>query len=212
MCAHARRSLAARRSDARRVQTPVSPLPDERQDLRRALRARRRAMGETERHRADAAAQRRLIESRWFEAAERVALYRAYDGETETAAVADAATGAGKRVLYARVVAPDAPLAFVHPTGWGRQGRLPVPEGRDEPLAAGDLLVVPGVAFDGAGHRLGFGGGFYDRTLGGTAAHPVGLAYEIQRVERLPTGPWDRPVAALVTEASVYVFRCEETR
>lgn len=141
-----------------------------------------------------------------------MALYRPYDGETETAAIAAAAEASGKRVLYARVVAPDAPLAFVHPTGWTTLGRLPVPEGHDEPLDAGDLLVVPGVAFDETGHRLGFGGGYYDRTLSGTAARPVGLAYDIQRVERLPTQPWDRPVAALVTEAGLYVFQGEESR
>lgn len=141
-----------------------------------------------------------------------MALYRPFDGETETAAIAAAAEASGKRVLYARVVAPDAPLAFVHPTGWTTLGRLPVPEGHDEPLEADDLLVVPGVAFDETGHRLGFGGGYYDRTLSGTAARPVGLAYDIQRVERLPTQPWDRPVAALVTETGLYVFQGEESR
>lgn len=194
------------------MHAPVSPLPDERHRLRRALRTQRRALSRPERCRADADAQRRLIESPWFAPARRVALYRPYDGETETAAIAAAAEASGKRVLYARVVAPDAPLAFVHPTGWRALGRLPVPEGHDEPLEAGDLLVVPGVAFDDAGHRLGFGGGYYDRTLSGTAARPVGLAYDIQRVERLPTQPWDRPVAALVTETGLYVFQGEESR
>jgi 5-formyltetrahydrofolate cyclo-ligase len=203
----------ARRSGACRVHsTPVSPLPDQRQDIRRALRAQRRAMGDAERRRADAEAQRRLIETPWFMAARRVALYRAYDGETETAALAAAAEANGKRVLYARVVAPDAPLAFVHPTGWGGHGGLPVPLGPDEPLDPGDLLVVPGIAFDDEGHRLGFGGGFYDRTLAGCPAVAVGLAYEIQRVKRLPRGSWDRAVAALVTEAGVYVFWCEESK
>lgn len=201
------------RSDARRVLlTTVSPSPDQRQDLRRALRAQRRAMGDAERRRADTDAQRRMIETSWFRAARRVALYRAYDGETETAAIAEAAATAGKRVLYARVVAPDAPLAFVHPVAWGRVGALPVPEGHDEPLDPGDLLVVPGVAFDDEGHRLGFGGGFYDRTLAGCPATAVGLAYEFQRIGRLPRGPWDRPVAALVTDAGTYAFWSEESK
>ena len=68
---------------------------------------------------------------------------------------------------------------------------------------APDLAVIPGVAFDRQGNRLGHGAGYYDRFL----AHPamvltalVGLAYAFQIVPALPVAPWDRPVHALCTE------------
>lgn len=71
------------------------------------------------------------------------------------------------------------------------------------PNFAPDLAVIPGVAFDRRGNRLGHGAGYYDRFL----AHPamartalVGLAYAFQIVPALPVAPWDRPVHALCTE------------
>ncbi len=71
-----------------------------------------------------------------------------------------------------------------------------------------DLIVVPGVAFDRSCHRVGYGAGFYDRLLAstrdGTAA--VAIAFGMQVVEEVPTGPLDRPVDAIVTEDDV--IRC----
>ena len=79
------------------------------------------------------------------------------------------------------------------------------PARRVEPEAI-DLFVVPGVAFDRHGGRLGYGRGYYDRLL--ALARPdaaiVGLAYEAQVVERVPTEPHDVPMGAVVTEAAVY--------
>lgn len=69
-----------------------------------------------------------------------------------------------------------------------------------------DLFVVPGVAFDRHGGRLGYGRGFYDRLL--PLARPdaavVGLAFEAQMVERIPAAAHDVPMHAVVTEAAVY--------
>ena len=69
-----------------------------------------------------------------------------------------------------------------------------------------DLFIVPGVAFDRQGGRLGYGRGYYDRLLAlarpGAAA--VGLAFEAQLVERVPAAAHDVPMDAVVTEAAVY--------
>lgn len=69
-----------------------------------------------------------------------------------------------------------------------------------------DLYVVPGVAFDRHGGRLGYGRGYYDRLLARVRpdAAIVGLAFEAQMVERVPTGPYDVPMQRVVTEAAVY--------
>ena len=73
-----------------------------------------------------------------------------------------------------------------------------------------DVIVVPALAFDRRGHRLGYGGGFYDRTLaafrarGGLAA--IGFGYEAQLVDALPSEPLDQRIDLLVTEVAVHRF------
>lgn len=68
-----------------------------------------------------------------------------------------------------------------------------------------DLLLVPALAFDRRGFRLGFGGGYYDRFLT-RLTHPhlrVGLAYDFQIAERLPAEPWDMPVQRIITQDTI---------
>ena len=108
------------------------------------------------------------------------------------------------------VVAPDTPLAFRAwtpdtPMEADRYG-IPTP-------AAGDFLhpqalLIPLVAFDAAGYRLGYGGGFFDRTL--DALHPrplsIGVGFELNRVETIRPEPHDRRLDAIVTDAEIMHF------
>lgn len=91
-------------------------------------------------------------------------------------------------------------LAHLRP---GTYGILEPEEGREGSGEDG-LAVVPGVAFDKALNRLGYGGGYYDRFLAG---HPglfrVGLAFECQLVEKIPAEPFDQRADLLVTERRV---------
>lgn len=78
----------------------------------------------------------------------------------------------------------------------------------DAPEVTPDLLIVPLVAFTAAGYRLGYGGGFYDRTLERLAAQApstraIGFAYAAQRADALPLEPTDRRLDAIVTEQGV---------
>jgi 5-formyltetrahydrofolate cyclo-ligase len=70
------------------------------------------------------------------------------------------------------------------------------------------VIFVPLLAFDGHGNRLGYGGGFYDRSL---AARPgceaIGFGYEAQRVELVPHEAFDRPLPRIVTEAGLFLAR-----
>ena len=74
-----------------------------------------------------------------------------------------------------------------------------------------EVLIVPLLAFSEEGYRLGYGGGFYDRTLERLRADgpvfAVGFAFEVQRLDDLPTDPTDQRLDALVTEAGVRRFR-----
>lgn len=69
-----------------------------------------------------------------------------------------------------------------------------------------DLVLVPLVAFDSRGNRLGMGGGFYDRTFADAAARPrlIGIAHDFQRVDALQAMSWDVPLDAIVTASGLY--------
>lgn len=70
-----------------------------------------------------------------------------------------------------------------------------------------DVMMVPLVAFDSNGQRLGMGGGFYDRTLQNWRQHrflPVGVAHDCQQVEQLPTAAWDVPLPAVLTPSRLW--------
>lgn len=81
--------------------------------------------------------------------------------------------------------------------------REPLPElvaaSREETCNENVIWLVPGLAFDRAGNRLGRGGGFYDRLLPGVRGTKVGVAYTWQLVDLLPTEPHDIPVDVIVT-------------
>ena len=72
---------------------------------------------------------------------------------------------------------------------------------------APDLALIPGVAFDHRGFRLGYGGGYYDRLLEGPQlgrAFKIGLCFELLFVKKLPVDDWDRPVNAVCTENQLW--------
>jgi len=73
-----------------------------------------------------------------------------------------------------------------------------------------EVLIVPLLSFDARGYRLGYGGGFYDRTLEGLRARgpvlAVGFAFDVQEVEEVPTEPTDQRLDAVVTESGVRLF------
>ncbi len=93
---------------------------------------------------------------------------------------------------------PGDPL---HP---GRFGTL-APDG---PVRRPDLLLVPLLAFDRAGRRLGYGGGYYDRTLAALPnARAIGIAFAAQEIDTVPAGPHDRPLDAVATERGLIPIR-----
>ena len=140
-----------------------------------------------------------LEESDAFERAGTIAVYRAFDGEVDPQFIAKKAECRGMRVCYPKVTR-DKPLDFYTATHWtkGPFGYEPVgdPVGIDHI----DLLFVPGIAFSDAGDRLGFGGGYYDRTLRAFSGISVGLAYPFQMHETLNVEAWDVPVDRMLVD------------
>ena len=152
----------------------------------------------------------RVIGMPEFERAGTVFCYLSLPREVATDAIVAACHAGGKQVC---VPAFDEGASGYAPAGLGRQdglraGHLGVMEPVDVRWIDGekiDLAVVPGVAFDAAGRRLGHGGGYYDRILdrlgrgGGGALFRVGLAFEFQVFESIPAAEHDVCMDAVVT-------------
>jgi 5,10-methenyltetrahydrofolate synthetase len=106
------------------------------------------------------------------------------------------------------VVAPKAPLAFRewHPGVALAKGALDIPYPVDSRDIVPQAVLLPMNGWDPKGYRLGYGAGFFDRTLASLAAKPVvvGVSYEQARLETIHPQDWDIPVDYLVTERGVY--------
>lgn len=90
----------------------------------------------------------------------------------------------------------------------GFRGILEPQGGEEVAPQAGDLMLLPGLAFGKDGSRLGYGGGYYDRYLAGCETRPVccGVGFEAQVVKSVPTEPTDQPLDILITESKVRRF------
>lgn len=186
-----------------------------RQQIRQKVRERRRALSADQQHDAARQAAQRLLDYPPVRRARRVALFLSFDGELDTRPAIEALWN-DNREVYLPVLHPFSRgnLLFLRYTPHTRlrENRLKIAEPPLDvrqvlPLAALDVLVVPLVAFDAQGQRLGMGGGFYDRTLQNWRAHgfsPVGYAHDCQQVESLPVEQWDIPLPAMVTPSRLW--------
>lgn len=188
--------------------------------LRRELRTRRARLSADEQQLAAERLAARLAGTRWFQRSTRIACYLSNDGEIDTGPVIERILRAGKHCylpVLSRIHHDRLWFAEYRPGMRLRPNRFGIPQPvvpARELVRAGslDLVLVPLVAFDTGGHRLGMGGGYYDRSLAFLLTrrhwrrpHPVGLGYDFQRVESLPADPWDVPLVGVVTDRQVYV-------
>ena len=134
-----------------------------------------------------------------------------YKSEITTIPLLERLHGQGWRTCLPIVIAPDAPLVFrawvpgesLVPGAWD----IPVPV-ETAPEVVPDVLLVPMLAFDRRGYRLGYGGGFYDRTLEKLRALKkvvaIGVAYHAQMVDEVPQGLHDAPLDYVMTEQECF--------
>lgn len=111
----------------------------------------------------------------------------------------------GGRPALPRVVKRAAPLEFHHwyPGVEMRDGAHGIPEPVNTDLVVPHVLIVPLVGFDAHGYRLGYGGGYYDRTISVLRPRPllIGVGYELSRLDTIHPQPHDIPMDYIVTEA-----------
>jgi 5-formyltetrahydrofolate cyclo-ligase len=183
-------------------------LADRKRRLRRELRQRLREVAPGQAAEASRRAAAHLAESLELAGARRVILYAALPDELPSRLLFDVVLDAGRPALLPRP-GPGATLEVAPVARWedlrpGRYGVLEPPAaGPGSALAPGDLILVPGLAFDREGHRLGRGRGWWDRTLAASRdveLTAVGVGFALQVVEAVPHGPGDQAVGAILTE------------
>jgi len=196
------------------IHTENTTIAEIRQQIRKL---RRKLTAETQQQHSSALCQH-IIKHRSYRYSSHVACYLANDGEIDPTPLIEHAWFAGKKV-YLPVLSPIKNSLYFAPYEQDtrfRHNRFNIAEPVCQPsdwLRAGqlDLLLLPLVAFDEYGNRVGMGGGFYDRTLAYLQHRrywrkPVlmGLAHEIQKVAPLKTQRWDIPLDCIVTEKQRY--------
>ncbi|WP_420809695.1 5-formyltetrahydrofolate cyclo-ligase [Halorhodospira halochloris] len=196
---------------------------DLKRELRRNLRAQRRNIGLARRRKAEYTILKRTLTLLKRRRARSVACYLDSDGEVPTQKLITQITLQGMDVYLPVLQHKSKRLCFrrytyATPMRPNRYGILePIP---DQSPAIGanrlDAVLLPVVGFDRQGSRLGMGGGFYDTTLKFLQHrdwHPlitIGLAFELQLVDYIPTDRWDISLDRVVTERSVYQGRVKQ--
>jgi 5-formyltetrahydrofolate cyclo-ligase len=194
---------------------------DQKRALRHSARQRLASAPMSARAEWSAAACARLLETPGFSRARTIMGYMPLPEELDLWPLFDAAFAAGKRVCLPRIdwaARTMAPMV-IDSRNFEREVRE---HGLEEPAAGPilpieslDLILIPGLAFDATGNRIGRGAGFYDRFLStfrrvrrqGAAA--IGIAFELQIVDRVPTEAHDALLDGLVTERRLVLCRTE---
>ena len=142
-----------------------------------------------------------------------IGAYAALPGEADPHLLLKALVSTGCGIAFPRVEAKGAPLVFHHwkPGRELKRGTFGIAEpSADWPIAHPHILLIPLLAFDKRGHRLGYGGGYYDRTLETLRAHgnirAIGIAYAGQEVDSIPDENHDHLLDMIATEEGVRRF------
>ena len=167
-------------------------------ELRDAIRAKKRAMTPEEIEERSAQLGELLAGSPAYREADTIYGYLPYNQEVRTVPMLERALLEGKRVAVPKVYGEE--MRFIYLTDLSKVAKgysgIPEPVGdgpvADDPRA---LVLMPGLAFDRKGHRIGYGGGFYDKFLAREPEHPtIALCYDFQLLPELETEEFDIPV------------------
>ena len=175
--------------------------------LRVALVSQRNSLSKEKAGAWSRSLQARLLETSLYRSAKAIALYSPVQNEAATEELRDHSLRNGKTVVYPRLLSNHSlELVKIESATELVPGKSGIPEPiGDKVLSHGEidlLLIVPGVAFDTKGNRLGRGQAWYDRVIRqwGSRATPVGLAYEFQIIDRVPVDSWDEKVLFISTQ------------
>lgn len=171
--------------------------------LRNVIRAQKRAMTE---HQIISASSKLGILFRkhpLYLKASTIYGYLPYNQEVRTTPMLEQALRDGKRVAVPKVFGDEMKFIYVHDFSCMEKGFADIPEPVEDGPIANDptaLVLMPGLAFDSQGHRIGYGGGFYDKFLAAEPNHPtLALCYDFQMFPHLDTDSFDIPVDCVIS-------------
>ena len=171
-------------------------------ELRALIRQRKHSMTETEITEKSEKLGQLFAQSELYRAANTIYGYLPYNQEVRTVPMLERAIAEGKRVAVPKVIGEDMKFIYIRDMSRVEKGYAGIPEPVDDGPVADDptaLVLMPGLAFDREGHRIGYGGGFYDRFLAEEPDHPtLALCYDFQMQDALETEEFDIPVDAVL--------------
>ncbi|MBQ7801488.1 MAG: 5-formyltetrahydrofolate cyclo-ligase [Oscillospiraceae bacterium] len=167
-------------------------------ELRRSIRERKRAMTPEEIEQRSAKLAQLFLASDAYRNAKTIYGYLPYNQEVRTVPMLEQALKDGKRVAVPKCYGDEMKFIYLEDLTQVEKGYANIPE----PIADGPegddpqaLVLMPGLAFDAEGHRIGYGGGFYDKFLAREPNHPtLALCYEFQMLPHVETEAYDIPV------------------
>lgn len=167
-------------------------------ELRKQIRAKKRAMTLQQIEEASRKLGELFAACDAYKHAKTIYGYLPYNQEVRTIPMLERALHEGKRVAVPKVYGDEMRFIYITDLSFVEAGYAGIPEPvadgpvADDPTA---LVLMPGLAFDPEGHRIGYGGGFYDRFLAEEPDHPtVALCYDFQMLPKLETEEFDIPV------------------
>lgn len=170
------------------------------------VREKKRQMTENEIKKKSRRIQARLFEETCFLEADVIYCYVSYDQEVMTRTLITEALESGKRVAVPKVMGKEMEFIYLHSLEELVSGYRGIDEPVGTEIAREEkaLMILPGLAFDGHGNRVGYGGGFYDRYLNkwkDTCFARLAVAFDFQVVDHLEMEPCDQKVDLILTES-----------
>ena len=170
----------------------------DKKELRRSIRERKRAMTEEQIVTASEKLGQLFAATEAYRNAKTIYGYLPYNQEVRTVPMLQRAIDDGKKVAVPKVFGDEMKFIYLDDLTAVEKGYAGIPEPVADGPVADDkeaLVLMPGLAFDPQGHRIGYGGGFYDKFLAAEPTHPtVALCYAFQMLPRLETEEFDIPV------------------
>ena len=170
----------------------------DKKQLRRTIREQKRAMSEARIQEKSRILGEKFFATDAYRQAKSIYGYLPYNQEVRTVPILEQALRDGKRVAVPKCYGDEMRFLWMEDLSRVEKGYAGIPEPTADGPVADDrtaLVLMPGLAFDEAGHRIGYGGGFYDKFLAAEPGHPtVALCYDFQLFDRLETEEFDIPV------------------
>lgn len=185
----------------------ISKKCNQKKTIREQIKAKKRALPEAEKRQLNRRIFERLMTEPLIAGAGMIYCYVSLPDEADTRVLIDYFFEHQRKVAVPRV--ENDKICFYYVNSWQdlQPGAMGILEPKAACLPARDSnkpIIIPGVAFDHSGNRLGYGGGYYDRFL---AADPslikIAIAYEFQVVKDIPTEDFDQQVSTLITDKKI---------